>query len=164
MNIFPPTPDRFRRPLIPPDHRQGRVLVLEVDPSVAEMTTLVLEAAGHDPLHAARSDDALALTADWTPDVVLADPAVPGIFALAEHDRLRGNGHLPHLIVMSTQPDPDVVALAITAGAHDFLIKPFRTFELLTVIQTALVDDRQQDPAKPHWSTRLPATAQRRYA
>ncbi|WP_194818413.1 response regulator [Nocardia sp. XZ_19_385] len=165
MNIFPPTPDRYRRPLIPPDaeQRHGRVLVLEVDPAVAEITTLVLESAGHDPVHAAHSADALALTGDWKPDIVLADPAVPGIFELPEHDRLRGDGPIPPLIVMSTQPDPDIVALAISAGAHDFLIKPFRTLELLTVIQTALLG-LSHGSAAPHWSTRLPASAQRRLA
>ncbi|MEV0248734.1 response regulator [Nocardia sp. NPDC050712] len=134
---------------------------MEVDPAVAEITTLVLRAAGHDPVHAAHSDDALLLTTDWIPDVVLADAAVPGLFELAARTRLRGNGSAPHLIVMSTRPDPDIVEHAITAGAHDFLIKPFRTLELLTVIQTALVGPRGES-TEPHWSIRLRDAQQRR--
>ncbi|MBX6363454.1 MAG: response regulator [Gemmatimonadetes bacterium] len=56
-----------------------RVLVVDDEPMMLEIAEDLLRAAGFDVLTASRGTDALALTAEERPDVVLLDIMMPGM-------------------------------------------------------------------------------------
>lgn len=115
----------------------ARVLIVEQHPATAEMTQLVLAAAGFDAVHTSTATQALTAVTSWKPDLVLMDLMLPDLSGAEFCVRLRATSSVPILIV-STETDPDLVGLAISAGASGYLPKPFRTGDLLDRIHTGL--------------------------
>lgn len=139
MNIHQLSIERAPRLPIPPPRRgpvAGRVLVVEQRAATAEMALLVLAAAGYDAVHAATGTEALTLTPQWLPDLVLLD-VLPDLSGVELCVRLRAQSAVP-LMIVSAETDPAIIDLAFTAGACDYLPKPFRTAELLTRIHARL--------------------------
>lgn len=100
--------------LIADDHpvvRQGIAVLLGVQDDI--------EVVGE----AADGREALALTADKDPDVILLDlklPALDGITVLRE---LRDRGLRARALVLTSAAEADLVTLAVRAGAAGFLYK-----------------------------------------
>ncbi|MFF0634358.1 response regulator transcription factor [Nocardia sp. NPDC004151] len=140
MNLHQLSTTRASRP--PIDVRDemrpaARVLIVEQHPATAEMTLLVLAAAGFDAVHTSTAAQALTAVAGWKPDLVLTDLMLPDLSGPEFCLRLRATLSVPILIV-TTETDPDLVGLAISAGASGYLPKPFRTGELLDRIHAGL--------------------------
>ncbi|WP_433567080.1 response regulator [Nocardia sp. CA-151230] len=105
--------------------------------TTAEMALLVLATAGYNAVHAATGTQALTLAPQWHPDLVLLDVLLPDLSGIDVCLRLRQSSSMP-IMIMSAETDPAIIDLALTAGACDYLPKPFRTAELLTRIHTRL--------------------------
>jgi len=84
LNRSPPTPAAAADPDSPDEAARspGCVLLVEDDPSVAESSAALLRHLGWTVVHAAGAEQALERLddGDFTPDVVLADIAMPGAF------------------------------------------------------------------------------------
>ncbi|WP_417308409.1 response regulator [Devosia sp.] len=66
------------------------------------------------------------------PDVVLLDREMPVLGGLEFLKMLRGynGGQAPRVIYMVTENDVGAVAMALKAGASDYMMKPFDRFQL----------------------------------
>ncbi|MFE3187976.1 response regulator transcription factor [Nocardia sp. NPDC059240] len=139
MNTHQLSITRAPHPPIPPSPPvpTSRVLVVEQHATTAEMALLVLAAAGYDALHAGSGTQALALNSRWHPDLILLEILLPDLSGIEVCLRLRESSSAPVMIV-SAETEPAVIDLALTAGACDYLPKPFRTAELMTRIQACL--------------------------
>ncbi|MGW4243946.1 response regulator transcription factor [Nocardia sp. NPDC004722] len=111
--------------------------MVEQHATTAEMALLVLKAAGYEALHAGSGTQALALAPLWHPDLILLDILLPDLPGIDVCLRLCQTSTAPILIV-SAETEPAVIDLALTAGACDYLTKPFRTAELITRIGARL--------------------------
>ncbi|MVU78082.1 response regulator [Nocardia sp. ET3-3] len=139
MNTHQLSITRAPQPPIPPSHPApaSRVLVVERHATTAEMALLVLAAAGYDALHAGSGAQALTLTPQWHPDLILLDILLPDLSGIDVCLRLCQTSSAPVMIV-TAETEPAIIDLALTAGACDYLPKPFRTADLITRIGTRL--------------------------
>lgn len=66
------------------------------------------------------------------PDVVLLDREMPVLSGIEFLKMLRGyiGGQAPRVIYMVTENDVGAVAMALKAGASDYMMKPFDRFQL----------------------------------
>jgi signal transduction histidine kinase len=124
----------------PPPHdaagprRSGHVLVVEDDPIVAMMVGTALEDAGFTVTRAATADEALAVLAGETVDVLFSDVVMPGSMSgvdLASEARRLAPG-LP--IVLATGYSEDV---ARVTGVK-VMSKPYRIDALVALLDSAL--------------------------
>ena len=119
----------------------GRVLVVEDDPAVAEVIADYLTNAGLESRHAADGLSALSLAEQCRPDLVVLDLMLPGIDALEVCRRLRqtrDDRHpLPVIILTALGEESDRV-LGLEAGADDYVTKPFSPRELTLRVQAVL--------------------------
>jgi len=119
----------------------ARVLVVDDDPTIAEVVTDYLRDAGLEPRHAADGQAALALAQEWAPELVVLDLMLPGIDGLEVCRRLRsaGDGQRPVPVIMLTAlgEESDRV-LGLETGADDYLTKPFSPRELVLRVQAVL--------------------------
>jgi two-component system, OmpR family, response regulator len=107
-----------------------RVLIIDDDRFLLEALAIVLGADGCDVL-TLESGLAIESTIEaYRPDLVILDLNLPkGPDGVALTRRLRANGDLPILFVSASTKVEDRVE-ALTAGADDFLVKPFAMSEL----------------------------------
>ncbi len=129
-----------------------RVLVVDDDPTVAEVVASYLRGAGLDPRHAADGLAALALAGEWQPDLVVLDLMLPGLDGLEVCRRLRSSRDdehpLPVIMLTALGEESDRV-LGLETGADDYVTKPFSPRELALRVQAVLRRAASPGPGTP---------------
>jgi two-component system phosphate regulon response regulator PhoB len=117
-----------------------RVLLVEDEPSIAELVAVNLRHNGFQPIWAEDGDAAQREMDAVLPDVILLDWMLPGQSGLALARKWRGAARtksIPILMLTARGDEPDKVA-GLDAGADDYITKPFSTQELLARIRAVL--------------------------
>ncbi|MFE6050041.1 response regulator transcription factor [Kitasatospora sp. NPDC056446] len=118
----------------------GRILVIDDDPTVAEVVVGYLTRAGHHVDHAADGRQGLDLARAHRPDLVVLDLMLPGIDGLEVLRRLRDRdtgAQLPVVMLTARGDEADRV-LGLELGADDYVTKPFSPRELVLRVQSVL--------------------------
>lgn len=122
-----------------------QLLLVEDDPTVAEVIAGLLRAQGHDVVHAAHGLAALSEAAAQRFDVGLLDLDLPGIDGFALARQLRATGFDRPLLAVTARADPDAEPQANAAGFDGFLRKPV-TGEILAEALQALLPQKARNP------------------
>lgn len=115
----------------------GRVLVVDDDPTVAEVVAGYLTRAGFTVDRAADGPGALARADAQWPDLVVLDLMLPGMDGLDVCRTLRGKGPVP-VIMLTARGDEDDRILGLEIGADDYVTKPFSPRELVLRVESVL--------------------------
>jgi len=107
-----------------------RVLIIEDNPSIAELVKMHVEDLGCQALVEPRGDSGLARYRAGGIDLVILDLMLPGLDGLAVCREIRsGAGYVPVLMLTAKSTELDRV-LGLEMGADDYLTKPFSVAEL----------------------------------
>lgn len=125
----------------------SRVLVVDDDPTVAEVVAGYLDRAGFTVDRAADGPRALELAAAVRPDLVVLDLMLPGMDGLEVCRRLRADGPVP-VIMLTARGDEEDRILGLEVGADDYVTKPFSPRELVLRVGSVLrrAHARSADP------------------
>ncbi len=123
----------------PLPHRELDLLLVEDDPTVADVIAGLLRARGHRVQHVAHGLAALAEVAVQRFDLALLDLDLPGLDGLALARQLRAQGFAAPLLAVTARADGDAEPLAKEAGFDGFLRKPV-TGDMLAEAIGALLD------------------------
>jgi diguanylate cyclase (GGDEF)-like protein len=118
----------------------SRVLVADDDVDVAGLVRMSLELEGFAVEVVPDGRRALERICADPPDVVLLDVMMPGLDGVEVVRRLRASAAtaaLPVLLLTARGLSADKV-VGLTAGADDYIVKPFDTAELVARIRTTL--------------------------
>lgn len=126
-------------------HDPLRLLLVEDDPTVAEVLTGLLRAQGHEIAHVAHGLAALTEVAVQDFDLCLLDLDLPGLDGLALARQLRSQGYARPLIAVTARADAEAEPLARQAGFDGFLRKPLTGAMLALGIERVMAD-RDRDP------------------
>ncbi|BAS29219.1 response regulator transcription factor [Limnochorda pilosa] len=122
-----------------------RILVVDDDPRLQAMLRRVLVLEGFEVLQAFDGPAALRMLQDEPVDLVVLDWMLPGVDGLEVCRRVRELGQAPILMLTAKDAVEDRVR-GLTAGADDYLVKPFATEELVARMRALL--RRSQAPAE----------------
>lgn len=114
-----------------------KVLVVEDDPTVAEVVVEYLRHAGLEPHHVADGALALATFDQVRPDLVVLDVMLPGLDGLSVCRQLRERGQVPVVMLTALGEETDRIA-GLELGADDYVTKPFSARELVLRIGSVL--------------------------
>src|SRR5438477_460224 len=120
--------------------QQPRVLIVEDEPSIAELVAVNLRHNGFQPVWSEDGASAQREMDTVLPDVILLDWMLPGQSGLTLARKWRGDARtktIPILMLTARGDEPDKVA-GLDAGADDYITKPFSTQELLARIRAVL--------------------------
>jgi pilus assembly protein CpaE len=81
--------------------------------------------------------EALRQTIALDPDVVLMDINMPDMDGIEATAIIKQQAHITQIVILSVQGDANYMRRAMHAGASDFLTKPPRSDELISVIRLA---------------------------
>jgi len=108
----------------------GRVLVVEDDEAIADVVRRALRQEGHEVRSAADGVEALSLSEEFVPDLVILDLGLPRLDGVEVSRRLRAESDVPILMLTARAEVEDRVE-GLDSGADDYLVKPFELSELL---------------------------------
>jgi CheY-like chemotaxis protein len=104
----------------------------------------VLERSGEDYeiIEASNGQRVLELLPEARPDLLLLDIVMPELGGIAVCDRVRHDPALRHtkVILVSGKGADDIVMAGLSAGASDFVSKPFSPLDLLARVRKVLGD------------------------
>lgn len=113
------------------------ILIIDDETQIRKLLTITLHANDFHVVEAVTAKEGLTLVASHPPDLVLLDLGLPDE---SGHDVLR---HLREwytnpVIILSVQNTEEDIVKALDNGANDYLVKPFRTGELMARIRSVL--------------------------
>jgi len=126
------------------------VLVVEDDADIGSMLRRGLGAEGFDVTVVERADDALDTARANNPCAVLLDMILPDGSGLDVCRSLRDGGHTGPILFLSAKDEVRDRAEGLSAGADDYIVKPFQFDELVARLRAHLlhrsgqVDERER--------------------
>jgi diguanylate cyclase (GGDEF)-like protein len=116
------------------------ILVVDDDPDIARFVEVNLRSAGYQVSVASDGEQALEKAGLMRPDLVLLDVMMPRIDGFEVAHRLRRNPQTANtsIIMLTAKALATDKVLGLTAGADDYIIKPFDPIELLARVKGTL--------------------------
>lgn len=117
----------------------GKVLIVDDEPSIREILSLILEDAGYNVVTAENGVAALdILKADWDFDLLLTDLRMPHMDGVELFERAREINADIEAVIISAYSDVKKAVKAIKLGVFDYLQKDFDSEELLLTVRKAI--------------------------
>jgi diguanylate cyclase (GGDEF)-like protein len=123
-----------------PPHQIEVILVVDDDKDIARFVEVNLQLHGYRVVVAHDGEQALALVHEHKPDLAVVDVRMPRVDGLELTRRLRADpmtAALPIILLTAKGLTVDKV-VGLTAGADDYLVKPFDTSELVARVRSTL--------------------------
>jgi DNA-binding response OmpR family regulator len=120
-----------------------RVLVVEDDLDIQELVISLLTRAGYEVLAEGNGDAGLAAALTQQPDLVILDWMMPGLSGVEVCRAMRADPRAKDIAVLmlTSKAQEADIDQAFTAGADDYMVKPFRGRELVSRVQTLTAKD-----------------------
>jgi DNA-binding response OmpR family regulator len=111
-----------------------RILMIEDDPGSRQVVEMALQGEAYQLIEAVSGDEGLAKAHSERPDLILLDIHMPGMSGLDVCRRLRADGSLVPIIMLTARTDTIDKVVGLEVGADDYVTKPFEVRELLARI------------------------------
>ena len=131
---------------------KSRVRVVDDDPALAEMLTIVLRGEGFDTAVVGDGTRALPAVRELRPDVVLLDLMLPDIPGTEVCRRIRGGevgARQPAVMMLTAKGEEIDRVVGFEVGADDYVVKPYSVRELVLRIRAQLRHRAQRAEGEP---------------
>lgn len=126
------------------------ILVVEDEPSIAEVVGLYLQRAGYQVQTAADGKIAMSMLENETPDLVILDLMLPEIDGLSLTRWLRERSDMPIIMLTARREEIDRIA-GLEMGADDYVVKPFSPQELVSRVRAVMRRIRRASSPQGEW-------------
>ena len=119
--------------------RRRSVLVVDDEPTIADIASRYLRRAGYATRVAADGPAAVAAVDDERPDLVVLDLMLPGLDGLDVMRLIRGADRpaVPVILLTAKGEETDRI-VGLREGADDYMVKPFSPLELVARVDAVL--------------------------
>jgi DNA-binding response OmpR family regulator len=115
-----------------------QILIAEDEERLAAFLEKGLKRKGFMTAIAADGEQVIAIAQTQKVDLLLLDLGLPLLDGIAVLQELRSRGEQFPIVVVTARADERDRQAALQAGADDFITKPFRFTDLLSVVQSFL--------------------------
>jgi len=122
---------------------ETRILIIEDEPSIAEIVELYLKRAGYVPSIASDGESAQEWMEKQLPDLVILDLMLPKIDGYSLARWLRNRSDVPIIMLTARRDELDRIA-GLEMGADDYILKPFSPQELVSRVRAVLRRSQSQ--------------------
>jgi CheY-like chemotaxis protein len=118
----------------------AKILIAEDERDIRDLVVFTLQFAGYEVVPACNGEEAVQLTSQEMPDLILMDvrmPRMTGYEACAVIKADPKTQHIPIIFLSAKGQDSEIQA-GLQAGADEYLLKPFAPDQLTARIQVVL--------------------------
>jgi two-component system OmpR family response regulator len=108
-----------------------RVLVVDDEPTLADLLAMALRYEGWEVRTAADGQKALTIAREFRPDAIVLDIMLPDIDGLQVLQRVRASGSETPVLFLTAKDSLDDRIAGLTAGGDDYVTKPFSLEEVV---------------------------------
>ena len=116
---------------------QGKILLVEDDPQLADALTTKFQRSSFELVHAATGQEGLRLLRTEQPDLMILDLMLPDVSGHHLLQVVRDEGTLPVVIISAKCEERDRIR-GLERGADDYLTKPLSPKELVARVNAVL--------------------------
>lgn len=116
---------------------KAEILIIDDEAPIRRLLEITLQSNDYNIQEAATAKEGIVMAANHPPDLIILDIGLPDITGHEVLQQLRAWYTNP-IIILSVQKEEGDIIKALDNGANDYLVKPFRTGELLARIRSAL--------------------------
>ena len=127
---------------------KAEILVVDDEPSMREFLAILLDKNGYTTRAAASGAEALALLKQHHFDLIISDIRMPDLSGLALLENIKDQDLSIPVVLITAYASPEDAVLAMKNGAYDYVTKPFKVDDILSVITAALGSRQEKAPAK----------------
>jgi two-component system OmpR family response regulator len=120
------------------DGAGARVLVVDDEPSISDTIATALSYEGFQVATAGDGRTALELIEEFRPDLVVLDVMLPDVDGISIARRLRSAGVDTPILFVTARDAPRDRVEGLTAGADDYVTKPFTLAEVIARVRAIL--------------------------
>jgi two-component system KDP operon response regulator KdpE len=113
------------------------ILIIDDEVQIRRLLEITLNLNSFNTLLASSAKEGITTAASYNPSLILLDLGLPDDDGVSVLRKLR-EWYTNPVIILSVRSSEEDIIEALDCGANDYLIKPFRTGELLARIRTAL--------------------------
>lgn len=122
------------------------ILIIDDEAQIRKLLRITLESNDYKVMEAVTAKEGLVMAANHPPSLILLDLGLPDQNGQQVLKELRHWYNHPVIILSVIDNEEDII-YSLDNGADDYLVKPFRTGELLARIRTAFrKETKQADP------------------
>ncbi|MHA2788268.1 MtrAB system response regulator MtrA [Corynebacterium sp. S7] len=114
-----------------------KILVVDDDPAISEMLSIVLESEGLEAIVVNDGNEAVPTFREQEPDLILLDLMLPGMNGVDICKAIRAESSVP-IVMLTAKTDTVDVVLGLESGADDYITKPFKPKELVARVRARL--------------------------
>ncbi len=113
------------------------ILIIDDEIQIRRLIELTLDQQDYSLKFALSGNEGMRMAASERPELIILDLGLPDIDGMSVLKAIREWASIPIIVLSVRSAESDIVG-CLTAGADDYLVKPFRTGELLARVRTAL--------------------------
>lgn len=122
----------------PTAEESARILVVDDEPAITDLLATALRFVGFEVQTAASGREALAVAADFAPDLIVLDVMLPDLDGFVVLRRLRAAGARTPVIFLTARDEQEDKIRGFTIGDDDYITKPFSLEELIARLRAVL--------------------------
>lgn len=122
-----------------------RILVVDDEPRFLRLVQANLLTEGFEVLQAKTGTEAVDITANEKPDLVLLDVMMPEMDGFQTCERIREFSTVP-IIMLTAKGEEEHRVQGLNLGADDYIVKPFSANELLARVRAVMRRSQRPTP------------------
>jgi len=129
-----------------PGGKVAKILVVDDEENICALLAATLRLTGFEVRIAAEGREALVAAEEYHPDLVVLDVMMPGMDGFQVAQRLRASGRAVPVLFLTARDSVQDRISGLTAGADDYVTKPFSLEEVVLRIRAILRRSRGEAP------------------
>src|SRR3974377_1563097 len=126
---------------------RGRILAIDDEPNIRRLIQSEFKLEGFDIAIARDGEEGLLLLDDQIFDVVLLDIKLPRMNGIEVLKRLKEKAPQTEVLMITGYGDIKTAVESLKLGAREYITKPFKLDELLTLVNQIVSKQGQRDEA-----------------
>jgi two-component system, OmpR family, response regulator VanR len=116
---------------------KDRILIIDDDEQIRNLIAIYLENEGFEALKVSNAVSGLALLEEQEVDLIILDIMMPQMNGIEAAFKIREEKNMPIIMLSAKSEDMDKIS-GLTAGADDYLTKPFNPLELIARVKSQI--------------------------